>query len=417
MAGVLSCRDCLALSLYFFVGLGSWLLVTAVFAEASFFVNVLGKDKTLYSSLDLAVQCANIVPAVVVMHSLLPSQRRTVRPGTAKRRNSILVGALYCVAVASWCVLAAAGRKGKASTVDAGSVRTMLMIGSVGAGIVGSTSMVSFFGIIQHGHANGFAAMSTGIGVCGLVTQVLAVIQGLGSSSTPPRFSVHTFFLSGLCLQLVSAAAFAVLVRSAKVTTESQSSDSQEAALLEEGSGEAFPEEEESILVLLKRNIYVLRNITVSCAMEYAVPGLLPYLVPESGSKTMPGTDTFWITLWFFVGSCLGRLASGLRNALLQQEKPERLNVYNFAAFCILVYMLIISHAVHEKSSRVPPLGVSAFFVFLFSFIHGFVVTRCFTIAGSKSALLVKLTGMLNQGGALCGALATFILVHVGVIR
>ena len=166
----------------FFLGVGSWLLTTAIFAEAPYFVSRLDGDRSLYSVFDLAVQGSNVVPVLIVSIRLLYSKRLGRKAGMTF--NVALISILYAIAFASWGLLIYAAQLAHVSHTNARAVKTTLVLASLGAGIVGTTSMISFFNMVPSKHAGGFAALSTGIGVCGLITQCLAVVQGLGRSAS-----------------------------------------------------------------------------------------------------------------------------------------------------------------------------------------------------------------------------------------
>ena len=159
-------------------------------------------------------------------------------------------------------------------------------------------------------------------------------------------------------------------------------------------------------------NRYTLRNIFLSCAMEYAVPGLIPYLCKDSGSKTDPSSRAFWLTTFFFLGSMMGRVISAFYGRYFS---TSRLNLLNVCACTLLLYMLWVAHAVHNGGKHIPPFQVSCCFVALFSLLHGFIVTRAFVRAAGLFG--ITFTGLANQLGALFGSLVMYILVHIHVVQ
>ena len=107
--------------------------MTGVFAEMPYFVSQLGGDKTLYSTLDLAVQGANVVPAAIVVSGLFSCRRGgrcalrdADKEPSRKKSNMILVGVLYAIAMVSWGILSHAAKLVDESVVEAATVRSLL---------------------------------------------------------------------------------------------------------------------------------------------------------------------------------------------------------------------------------------------------------------------------------------------------
>lgn len=87
-----------------------------------------------------------------------------------------------------------------------------------------------------------------------------------------------------------------------------------------------------AVFTAIRASGYVVRNIFLSCAMEYAVPGLVPYICRDSGSKTDPSSAAFWFAAWCFAGSTLGRVGSALYQQRLAHVTSERLNTLHATA-------------------------------------------------------------------------------------
>ena len=465
---------------FFVLGIGSWTLVSAVFAEASFFAAHLPEGKAIFAQLDLAVQCANAVPALLVV----------LLPGLLDQRLVGVTGVLFVLSLG--CALLLAFGWHDSST---------LLAASFVAGVVGTTSMVTFFPLVAPFGVVSVSALSCGVGLCGLVTLLLAVAQGM-ADTRQLRFSVGTYFGILLVLQVAAGAGFAAVVMWRKRHLRQAGQQQQQLArLIEEGGdggggggGRAADDGEASsgsaassstIPVrrrpwlrqcapspslgssakasgayywcdrdtlsspLVRRAVYPCTMIAWTCVLQYAVPGLLPYLADQA-SKDDPSSVTFMLTFAFFLGSALGRFGVAL-------YRPKRLALLNLAQTALCIYAVVVAslvqHGHHDPhpsqpsaprpppaaaptspgnnnssssndnnnngtvtaSVPKPPYWISIVLMCAFSFLHGATVTLVFGSV-SDSPVLTRWCGLANQAGAGLGSLVTFLLVTLGVL-
>ena len=459
---------------FFVMGLGSWLCVTALFAEASYFVAHVPEGKAIFAQLDLAVQLSNVVPAALVL----------LLPRVLDRHTTSLVGVLFLASLATCATLAGAW------DAKAGNSSVALLAGGFGAGVVGTTSMVSFFPLAGPFGVASISALSCGIGLCGLVAQLLAVAQGMAEKG-PLRFTVTVYFLVILGFQLVGACGFLAVVglerrdqkdrrRRGRLGTEKaetsirgggdglvKSMNSPVGGALNGGAGgeaarelqtgsptpssSSFSSSSSSSSsccpswaaawlpsipwAALKEGARPLCIIMWTCAMQYGVPGLLPYLADPHESKTAAGSSTFWLQCAFFLGSALGRMGTAFKIG-----RSDRWLLLNVAQLLLFVYALVFASLAHHAAPTAngtndgtngtafgtslasgasasppkPPLWLSIIFMTAFSYLHGMVVTLVFRSV-AESPVLTRFVGLANQIGALLGSLVTFVLVSIGV--
>lgn len=412
---------CADFAKFFLFGTSSWILVTAIYAQMSVMKTILPEGDKLYSRVDLAMELGNIVPAILLFSGFQPS--------VLKHLRAYIYGILF-VAIAtallystSWRVTVSFGEWG-------GDVSVVVIICSWLAGVVGSMAMITYFAFANEYGKVAIAALAAGVGGCGFITNILGVVQGLSElkksnqSVEVLHFQPSSYFLivSGVlgvgCLSLMQVAK-----RDLTEVEQVSPKDSQEFHLLptnEDDSLEAGSEtpsktdREENLLALFIRNKYVLSNIFVTCFTQFAVPGLLPYLVPCKGVS-----ETFWMTVSYLSGSLLGRLVTLVRMS-------QRLIILNVLQSLIFVYALVIARAQTKLYSQLPrdthcnfasqevvPFWLSVILMATFSALHGHIVAVIFQFTGEDEAAS-SWAGLFNQGGAALGAVFSFILVQLG---
>lgn len=153
----------------------------------------------------------------------------------------------------------------------------------------------------------------------------------------------------------------------------------------------------------------LLLNTAFTCVLQFSTPGLLSYLCDQTADADTKRNQLFWLTFVFFVGSLVGRFGPGISRGL-------PLEAANALQLVLWLYALYVSNRGH-LGDTLPPVWVSTMLMFGFSALHGYTVTVAFVDAGKASQLASQWTGMVNQIGALIGALLTFILVHAGVMK
>lgn len=389
---------CWQFTALFFVGLSSWLLVSGVFAAAAWAVKDAPEKNALFSHLDVAVQTANLVPAILVL--LTPK-------GWVGRHSRHLTGLLLALGTiaALWLLFAANFHTATASVG--------LLVGSAASGILGCTSMIAFFPYAaSFGNPMALTALSVGVGGCGLVAFVLSAL----SKTTPILSHAQGYFGIVLFLQLIGIASFFALGRQGKKdslhpgaelvqpsTTEAAGRTeplSQTSADLEQGKSCTAGWLQRHIDAIRRTTLAPLIGIMLTAMLQYAMPGLLPYLCPKSADGKADVGTLFLLTA-FWNGSALpGRILAG---------------IYPLQNFCVanLVQALIMAAAIVCSSShQAPPLSLALPAVIVFSMLHGLVVTACFLAADATGGLTgTAYCGLFNQIGAWSGSMLSLAIV------
>ena len=143
-----------------------------------------------------------------------------------------------------------------------------------------------------------------------------------------------------------------------------------------------------------------LLGVAGSCVLEFAMPGLLPFLCTDGDTVAL-----FWLTALWNVSSIVGRLAASV----------HRLRW--FAPANAMQALILIAAIICAADERVPPLALALPAVASFSSLHGLVVTSAFVAASQRGHEGTLYAGLANQAGALVGSLLTVVLVSTGAIR
>eukprot|EP00949_MAST-11_sp_MAST-11-sp1_P000393 g393.t1 len=399
---------CSKFTKFFLFGITSWLLVTALFAQAAIAKEVLPEKDKIFSRIDLAMELGNILPALIFC---LGFQRAVLSNLRAVIIVNLIVGIASAILYACfWKVTFAFGHA---------SVSVVVLFCAWLAGTVGSMSMVTYFAFANRHGPIAISALATGVGACGLVTNILGVAQGLpelkhvadkSHALDVLRFSSSLYSLVTAAVIAVGTIAFCSIPRATvknAATLESSSDNLEEVDNLPSSSFSAA----------FKMHRIELVAIFVTCFTEFAVPGLLPFLVPCKEPSA-----TFWLTVAYLSGSLLGRMGTMV-------YMSKRLILMNVLQGALFVYALIVSHmqgaSVHkedgkEASSSCDPASVAIlpFFITVaamvtFSALHGHIVTAVFQLTGRDSSAS-SWAGFVNQAGACAGAIFSFILVQWG---
>ena len=439
---------------FFMFGTVSWTLVTALFAEAAYFQKVLPEGQAIFADLDAAMEFGNVVPAIIFVFC---SSEASLRKNNHRITYGVAACAIFTAVLWSttWDITVN-------STTSAFSLLAAWL-----SGAVGSTSMVVFFNFAAQYGPDAIGATSVGIGACGLVTNVLGIIQGLpnlkdshqNKSSHANRISTSVsplevesgaaddgsllfgpsifFVLVGVWLILSSSSIVVARIGccglrgnfdggNRGVSREDRSSmDEKEACrniapkhaslnsqrsyqptydTLAANEADDFANDRMgfvgSAVRALKANPGPMAAIFWSCLTQFAMPGLVPYLVPCGSDHA---SNSFWVTLFYLTGSLLGRIVT----VAFHYRRFGLLNALQTGG---LVYAIIVT-----RMAEPLPVFLSILVVTVFSSVHGYIVTEVFHIVG-KSAQQSAVGGLMNQAGALTGSLFTFLLVKMAVI-
>jgi len=254
--------------LFLFLGLGSWILIATVYAEAPLFVPRQCTNESLsegcqpfdgvpekyeiYAVLDVVVQAANIVPLIyVALHAKVGNNNR---PPVIEIGVFFLLGVGAAIALAfNWEVTA---------TIFGEEHSVVIILATFVGGAVGSMSMVTIWPFMSFFGQEYTSAMSAGIGLCGLVASGLALSQGVGQcikfQAFAPYYPVADYFIAVGCIVLLAFASLVGIVlmrrrmglRAALLGASSAGGEGEEdqskQLVRHEGGGQEEGEEEES---------------------------------------------------------------------------------------------------------------------------------------------------------------------------
>eukprot|EP00241_Pyramimonas_parkeae_P006099 CAMPEP_0114239256 /NCGR_PEP_ID=MMETSP0058-20121206/8361_1 /TAXON_ID=36894 /ORGANISM="Pyramimonas parkeae, CCMP726" /LENGTH=395 /DNA_ID=CAMNT_0001351421 /DNA_START=142 /DNA_END=1330 /DNA_ORIENTATION=- len=379
---------------YFMLGLGSWLLVSCIFTEAAYLASVAPEGFKLFAHFDVCVQIGNVVPVVLVLG---------VPKWTLQHNTSLVIVYLRSP-----------------------------------AGVVGNSSSVLFFpaaakvGRTGEDVALAVGALSAGVGSCGIVANLLVLSQGLavGGPNIRMYYSASVYFFIVACIHSMSLVAFSSLgkQRATSVVSETfedssvlHSSDAGTSALqvplvLNTGDSICAPDAAIKKRALLKEVYLPLMAIFCTCFTEYAVPGLLPYLLP---TRARTPSHLFGLTAGYLSSSILGRLASTCCANWQQLRRNFLLSTTVCGQSILFVCLLCIAHSPDKDAGVLDlwhtSLASTIAIITTFSFIHGYIITLAFQSVAVE-ARSTQWAGLLNQMGALAGSCLAFILVHYGFI-
>ena len=440
---------------FFMIGTISWVGVTALFAQASAFQLVVPEHQKIFSYIDTFMESGNVVPAFLF---IFMSSEQQLRAYNTRMTYAVAVGALITMALLSFCW-----------SLHIGGTSFFILLGAWAAGAVGSTSMLVMFNFAGKYGRDAVSALSVGIGACGLVTNILGIVQGLpklkdsstststknSTQSTPSSstssasldgkllFGPTTFFLV-VGVWIAVGCIFLKIVTSCKDWQIVEKNDDEEGSdssgsdardkyvrVPTEGtvnevvggnhgnhgnhsrrsSGGNLPyvlqkvvDAGSSISIACKANSGTMAAIFVSCFLEFAAPGLIPYQVSKGPNHA---SNTFWITVFYLSGSLIGRLLTAIVSF-------QHFTLLNSLQCGTIIYMLCLA----SMDSVTVPVPISIAVIGVGSAIHGYIVTEVFQSCreAGESARASAVAGLANQIGALLGSVFVFILVQTGVI-
>ena len=199
-------RNSLQFLLFFMLGLSSWFVVSAIFSEIPLLVQLLLEAEAVGSTLDLCVNIGNIVPLLLVIF-----QRKSGKSGDTL---IIFLSCITNIAVSFAMIFMF-----PTSSPSTRSSSLSLIIVTTLAGIVGNTSMVTLFPYVRPFGPAAITALSSGIGACGLVAQLLSTAQSVGRTRAAgdgtlhpdPTFSLQAMFACVCACSFLSLSCFVII--------------------------------------------------------------------------------------------------------------------------------------------------------------------------------------------------------------
>lgn len=380
------------------MGLSSWLLVSGVFAAAAWAVQDAPEHNALFAHLDVAVQTANLAPAILVLFT---------PKGWVGRHSHHLTGALLLLGTmaALWLLCA--------SNFHTDTASVGLLVGAAASGILGCTSMIAFFPYAASlGSPMAVPALSVGVGACGLVAFVLKAL----SKRIQILSDAQGYFSIVLCIQFLGLASFLALERRGKgenllhgaeliqpsATYGSQSEPLSQNSPFSPGESSSW-----GPAGWLKRHIDAMRKTTsgplvgimLTAMLQYAMPGLLPYLCRKNADGKPNANTLFLLTAFWNASTLPGRLIAA--------RCSGNLGLANFSQALIMAAALVYS-----ACGQVPSILFALPAVIVFSFLHGLVVTASFLAAEAAGGQTgTTYCGLFNQIGAWAGSMLSLAFV------
>ena len=387
-------------ALFFAIGTAPWLLVNGIFVELPIFVNVLPEGEGVAAIIGALVQAGNIGLLYIPLRY------------TCGFNLSVTV----CAVLALCCGSSVLAALLSTETIDGHSIPLFAI--TFFAGLGGCVSKVTWFPFAGNYRADAITAMSSGMGLSGLLVVLLGALQrvgnvewGGGSGSNDNNktlgddddvllFSEQTFFGTIAVLLGVSAAAYGYVLFNRSFGTAwgthidnlspSAEHDSpiQNAAPLHDGhSNVSFAASDTTDLLqnltdsfhnslvtsrrlswrtlLLHEGTYEISFACVNSFVNYMIfPGALPYLQASSGR-------IFWATTVYYTANLVGRYFP----FFAETNKLSGPILVNVAIGAYLLYVATLGGMAPDYiesnvwwASVAVPMGV-------FSFVNGFCST------------------------------------------
>lgn len=199
---------------FFLLGLAPWLIVNGVFCEVALLVVALPEGQNIAATLGVVVQLGNISPVAYMF-----LWRRNIVTTACAMWGMIGMSVLACfllgffwkttINIPGWSNASPDG----ATTSHALPLFALVFLG----GMIGCTSKVVLFPFSSDYTDTLTAAVSTGMGMIGLMGVVLGAIQGLSEDgkATHPRFGFAVFSYILLGLSALAGCSYLVALRPA----------------------------------------------------------------------------------------------------------------------------------------------------------------------------------------------------------
>lgn len=389
----------------FFMGNGAWLLVNTIFTEGPFLTGQLPEGCQLFSTMGVLFNAGTIICFVLVLFYADYTEQNLFKI-TGLALVAQVVGAIALVT--DWGLVI-------------GGHSVMVLFAATFAGLGGAICTTTIFGTSSRYGRRGISLISSGMGSSGVTPVVLAIFQGLYREDGV-NFSTEWYFVVALLIQLSSVAALGWMWRldaslggsqTRGQAAKEQDVDGEATSLLAESDSDALAKAEEAgkpetgsrrrrttsvfVSVPLKTTLTVA---AFTAAMEFALPGLIPYIA--AGSDAVTQGQLFGLAALFNIASVAGRSLSGW------VKVSFRTALYLVAA---QAFFFFLAHLMVWGKLRAPYF-FATFLVTAISGLHGYVVTECVQWASKISSPAVTQAGLAIQGGTGLGSLVTFILVQ-----
>mmetsp|Transcript_6495 Transcript_6495/g.16402 ORF Transcript_6495/g.16402 Transcript_6495/m.16402 type:complete len:410 (-) Transcript_6495:89-1318(-) len=399
-------HDLVQFGLFLLLGVPSWLLVNALFLQAPYFIDNTPEGASMSAILSILVQVGNIPSFLFVAWN----------GGRFSYASAII--ATISIAVTSAVLLALFWNV--TVSVYGHEFSLVVYILTVLSGLVGSLSVILLFPFTSlYPQRHNTSAVSTGMGLTGLIASAIAIGQNTGPNQ---RFSLEVaFFIMAACLAASLTAFFVVLAAFPPPKSQnlndymhldpSEAPASPNAPGCDSGVHCTCMDTKSSsptLEVLLECKSLLLHQLVANICF-YLVLAALPFAFLGAPSSTRL---FLWATVCGFSLGSVGRLFTYF--TVLQ-----RVPFLSLAVVGMFLYLLVASFLGGHVGTNTS-VGVISIIVFsLFSFSFGYENTCLFVhvktaVSPELSERAVRYMALTAQTGAAAGAVVGFILVEAG---
>jgi hypothetical protein len=399
------------------VGVAPWLLVNALFAQLPIFIAQTPESFNIASYIVLLTQVGNGVAALFVVFLTHRGAHWSLQ-----QRANVCARAICVILVLETTASAAIAFLW---TATLGGHSVAILLATVCGGIAGCMSVILVYPFTAPLQPVATVAMSTGMGLNGFVTAILALIQ---APSQENRFDTTTFFLIitavlvlSLCaflfLWLTGAAHAALGATSSSSSSSSSCSDPHTKALIggdadheheheHEQHGDLPPSHDDVLLrdatlaSALRAHWAVCAHQAVICFAQYVLLSLFSF-------ATAPFANQGALLLYSNVcGNIFGPLARAL-SGVVALRTPRWLAAMTAVVAVLSVLLFAATFTPYMPGEALAFLSVAVAVVFGFEETTLFTKVAVEAPATSKAAAS-RAVGIANQIGACVGSLCGF---------
>jgi len=373
--------------LFLILGFIPFSFINGLWAEVPIFIHETKEGNSIASLIAASYNVANIFPFLYVflMSFVKISEKYSIIFFT-------LLGIVSCIVL---------GFFWKGSThVFGKDISIALLVFSFTSGLVGCTLVLVLYAFASNYRRLFTSALSTGMGLSGIVSALLALAQNAG---THPRFSVAVYFSIIAFIMFLGLISFFVILwkqDNFKKPTENVGINAETPLVdVQQGSKKYYEKKE----IILAAASPIINQLLTSGMVYFVQPGLLPYLTQSS-------QILLWMNNSYMVFNMLGRMATGaihIWNCFL-------LNIFQGLLFGYMLLVAIIQHKNFPVTSWIlVPV------IILFALLNGYTTTMVYIVVDHKveeielSKKIRRWVALCNQIGSLSGSYLCLLLISL----
>ena len=395
--GVQCMTESFLFCLYLAVGLTSWLLTNSLFIQVPNFANVLPEGYEIASMMSVVIQISNLFALIYVACYKY-----------AHLKDWIWVTIIQLLAIATAFGIAFGW------DVVWGNYSVVLLFLAALSGFVGCMSVVVFYPFAAKSSPFLTSAISLGMGLTGLVSSILGILQTLLG------FSVEAYFVMNAVILIFSFMSFGVVM----LYNHWQRKNSVPATLIDDSlTLESESPEEETInsdtpplynaIEPLSKESHMLCGVQcVNCFIYYLLLGVIPYSVNQFEN------DSELLSIMYIWGMVLGSVGRFLCTfATFRTSSKPFMIICVTTQYILGIYILLQCFFTFVSSTWIWTIILSYIIV---NAVNGYEDTLLYQVAAiiqHDSRNIERITryiGLSNQAGAFCGSILSFILIELG---